>query len=227
VNRYYFLVAVLTVAGCAKPVKSDLISAPVPALQSGWTQRDTRGALTLAAPSDWILSRNHVSTLGLSVQDLQGSLATANQNATSDSQSPAAAPAAPPDTVDDSDLENQNSKSEVLVLYSKNVKPIPGEEMTRMYVKKVSVSGTADAMAKHFAGDMNGTATKISLPIGSAQTWKGDTTTRGGDVISDIGYLIVNGDEAYEFVFETSNHEGNIDQVADSIMQTVRLKPAK
>lgn len=224
---YQFVIAGLFVAGCAKPVKSDLVNAPPPALQSGWVTRETRGALTLAAPGDWILSRSHVSSLGgVNLQDLQGSMANATQNSSSDAPSTTAA-AEPPDAVDSGDLDDQNSNSEVLVLYDKNVKPIPGEVMTRMFVKKTAASGSLDDMAKHFAKDMNGNAIKVNLPIGPAETWKGDTTTRGGDVISDVGYLLINGEEAYEFVFETSNHEANLDEVADPIMQTVRLKPGK
>ena len=213
--------------GCAKPIKSDLVAAPPPKLEAGWISHDTRGALTVAAPDNWILSRSALSQSGLNLQEMPATMAGTSQNSTSESEAAPAAPAtsaAPPDAVDPGDVDAQNSKGVVLELYDKNVKPIPGEVTTRLYVEKDGASGSLEESAKKFAKDFKATPSKVNLPVGPAETFKSEDTSKGGDVVTDVCYVIDNGSESYKFVFETSNHAGNIEHDAPLIMDTVRLK---
>lgn len=218
--RKFVILRLLTAIGCSKPVPSSLVQASAPTLAPGWVHHETSGSLSLAAPDHWILSKSHVGQVGINTQNLERSLNSAVQSSASEEQIAPPTQAKVTDAVDSEDLENQRGNGEVLLLYDSSIKPIPGEVMTRLVVRKEPASGTLEEIINTLRDNLR----PVKLPIGPAAMSTNDDTTRGGDVITDVRYIVVDGSDLYTFLFETSNHEGNVNQEADPIMQTVRLK---
>ncbi|HEY3783335.1 MAG TPA: hypothetical protein VGL56_19820 [Fimbriimonadaceae bacterium] len=213
------LAAALCIGCSKKPVVSLLHSAPAPKLDPGWVTHDSAG-FSIAAPSDWTLSLTKLTIGSIGLQNLDLS----NTPSTSDSAPPTSREL--PEQVDPSDADRQKKEGILLELYNKNVKPIPGEKMTRFYVTSKQSSASLDELAKAVKSEfLAQTITPTDLPIGKVDMITANNQTRGGDTITDIVYVVPNGETVYEVVFETTNHEGPIEQAAPEIMNTLRMKP--
>src|SRR5947209_4279950 len=118
-KKLYFgavCLAALTI-GCKSGPMTTLHSAPEPKVDAGWKTHSVPGEFSLAASDQWTVNLRAVVMSGL--PSLSGTDPVSNV----------------PEEVDPSDAERQKQAGELLVLYFKGAKPIPGEALTRLFVK--------------------------------------------------------------------------------------------
>lgn len=207
--RNFIAIAVLALtAGCKHGPKTVLHSAPLE-LKEGWKNHDTKAGFSIAGPYNWTLNPpSSIPPISLG----------------SDPNQPE--PPEAPDVLSPQEQSRQEANGILLKLYDKNVRPTPGEAPTCMWVKKIDSSGsladTADDVKHGLGSDVE--VTNVNLPIGPATELKKVTKTPGGDELTDIVFVLVNGDDAFKFVFEATNNDEPITTVAQPMMETVRFK---
>lgn len=116
-----------------------------------------------------------------------------------------------------------------LRLYDNSVRALPAETPTQLTVKVTQEGGlNFETEAKNLFNKLNvdkKTQSKVELPVGAAQEFVTETTNRIGDVVHQILYLLVDGENRYVFTFISTNDASTIRQVARPIMETFRPKP--
>ncbi len=108
-----------------------------------------------------------------------------------------------------------------------------GETRTSFDVKRVNHDGpysTADAVADELDA-MRGFGPNdpkvVTLPIGSATRIDAEATTRGGDKLTHIHFVIVDGKSVYSLRFRSTNNPQAIQSVAQDVATTLRIVPSK
>lgn len=116
-----------------------------------------------------------------------------------------------------------------LRLYDNSVRALPAETPTQLTVKVSKEGGlNFESEAKNLFNKLNvdkKTQSKVELPVGSAQEVVTETTNRIGDVVHQILYMLVDGEDRYVFTFIATNDASGIRQVARPMMETFRIKP--
>jgi hypothetical protein len=108
-------------------------------------------------------------------------------------------------------------------------KPIPGEERTRYYVKKVDHNGNwslkmaCDDEVEYFKGWGADKPKLVNLPIGPVYKIAADYKTRGGDEVERIGYITVDGPATYLLRFISTNNPQAVLSIADDVAKTWRI----
>lgn len=211
-TRFLFLcgaVVGVAVLGCKGGPKTTLHAAAPPKLADGWKTHETNAGFSMAGPYNWTL--NPPSALPpISLGSDPG----------------APAPAEPPDVLSPEEEQRREGQGILLELFDKDVRLTPGETPTRLIVKKQDSSGTlaetSEDVKKSLGSDV--VVTNVNLPIGPATKFEKKFKTIGGDELTNIVYLLVNGDSAYRFTFEATNNPEPIQSAAQPMMETVRFK---
>lgn len=126
-------------------------------------------------------------------------------------------------------LDEEYQKAGIsLVLWDKQVRPIPGEERTRFYVKARDANGSlADEAKEMKQGLSDGKTTveqkHVELPIGPAEAFMANTQNQGGDTVTNIVYVMVSGAKAYIVRFISTNSPERITTISNPVMQTFRI----
>src|SRR5205823_6063481 len=194
--------------GCKHTTAAKLQNAPL-TLQPGWKNHESKAGFSMAGPPNWKLmppSAMPAITLGGDATGVE--------------------PVEPPDVISPQEQAVQDSHNVLFKLYDNNVRALPGEAPTAVLVKKVDPSGTLEDTAqdvKHGLGS-DVELTPVSLPIGPAVQLKKLFKTAGGDEVTNLVYVLVNGEDAYKFVFEATNNAEPITSMAKPMMETVRFK---
>ena len=108
-----------------------------------------------------------------------------------------------------------------------------GETRTSLDLKKVAHDGSysmEDAVADEkdsLRGLGAGDPKPIKLPIGNAVKFNAEATTRGGDKVNHIHYVVVDGKNVYVLRFRSTNNPQAIQSVADDVVNTLRIVPGK
>jgi len=122
-------------------------------------------------------------------------------------------------------------KKGYLVWAWQNGRAPAGEERTQMSVKKIPAPGSdLDQIGKEARVGMGGSATnatteKINLPIGPAMKVTTDFQNRIGDQVTEIRYLLLDGNDEYIVRFYAENGKEQIQPISDSVMETLRITP--
>jgi len=201
--------AALAIAGCKHGSAPKYTNAPLK-LPDAWKNHDsTKANFSMAGPPNWkLMPASAMPQISL------GGDATGVE------------PPEPPDVISPAEQERQDKNGVLLKLYDNNVRALPGEAPTAVFVKKIDSSGTLEDTAQDVKHDLGSDTemTPVSLPIGNAVKLKKTTKTVGGDEVTDIVYVLVNGDDAYKFVFEATNNFDSITRDSQPMMETVRFK---
>ncbi|MEQ1824000.1 MAG: hypothetical protein ABL949_15940 [Fimbriimonadaceae bacterium] len=209
-----FLLALvaLIVVGCKG--ESTSLTQSAKATPPGWTDYDRpEYGFSIAAPDNWTL-RNPGMGIDIGSIDL---------NSMGNGEAPKIEE--PKNEVIPADLERQQKKGLGLVLYSKNVKPLPGEELCRIEVKKEDVGAITfkDAMAKgkeSIASDA--TVKEIQLAIGPCAEIRHNDKSIGGDEITRIMYCLADGKYYWTIYLESYNNASEVETVAPELIKTFR-----
>lgn len=118
-----------------------------------------------------------------------------------------------------------------LTLYNQGVRPVVGEPMSRYFVKKKAEMGnlSLDRAAKLTRDELIGedAGTKVTLPIGDAMRFNVREETRDGGVLSQVVYVLVNGNERWTVRFVTREDPSMFKDIHEPVLQTLRIRPAK
>lgn len=199
--------AMLLSGGCKPAVTTKLKHGQTWAEQPGWRNHDTRYGFSIAAPNDW----GYRPVSGIDMSMLSGGMPRTDQ----------------PDQPDPQMEELDLKKGIQLTLYDRAEKPVAGETMTRLYVKKEDTGGTTLVeAAKDVQGRLGKEAkmTAIDTPIGPAAEFKWSNTMSTGDVVYHIEYVVVDDKDLYRIVFEATNNAGPIESAGPPVAQTFRVK---
>jgi hypothetical protein len=205
------LVAVSSIGGCNKGPVTTLKQAPPPQLAPNWKSYDSGHGISMAAPESWGLTKPGALS-GMSFGgDLQSGLSVATQE-----------PALSPEV-----KEEQVKKGILLRLYDRSHRPIPGELIPNVRVKKESTGGmtidkAADQERKKASPDSD---ERVELPVGPAHVFRKATTNIAGDVEHSITYIIVDGTNLYRIIFEATGNDQTIKSVAGPMLETFRVQP--
>ncbi len=205
-----FLLCSLALMGCAKKEVTKLKAAPDPVVQQGWVvHRVDSAGFTLAAPDNWEFPKEGV---GLDAQTLQnlGNPAVGAGMSSGQTSSTAGAD---------------------LFLADRNVRPIPGEPLTSITVKRTVKSGGANLTqeADDFASQYVRVKAKetLDMPIGQIVEIEAVQGTKGGDTYRHIDYVMVNGEDVYTVRFVSAMSLDAIKAIARPVIETFRVhKPA-
>lgn len=214
-----FIALCLLAIGCKKGPVTKLTAAPPAQLPGGWTLHEVaEDGFSIAAPE-------HFRTdPGLDVEMV----------------APSAAQSYGIEPMNDSAIQTMETlkngrdpvaearaKGFALVLYDRNTRVIPGEERTKIQIKKEVTGGStlkdaADEL-KRSLGTVKSRET-LPMPFGNVEEMVSETTTTGGDQVREIYYVIVNDTDVYRIRMNATNQPGAFDSTAREIVATFRDK---
>ena len=228
IRRLPHVLALLALLGCHRAEAPHLKAAAPPALgASGWTAAsDPETGVSIALPPGWrtgVARTFEASSLMSGDTDLAGA------------GGPASAMGA--------ELEKQNAemekaslakmrKDEGIVLHcTDGSKPIPAEEPTRIYVKRIPDAGyatLADAsLAEKQDAHRSMTVSTVDLPVGKASRLVAKGQNRIGDVECHVSYVFLDGPDAYVLRFASTNNPDAILNVEKDVATSFRLSRPK
>lgn len=226
-------VTLLALAACAKPAVH-VIDAPAATLPSGWTvAKDDTGAISVGVASGW--HEGVDTTLGGSGIDMAQGIAGSQSNQSLDPSNPAgqlANPMAADDAEEQAKAKAELKAKGVVIQIIDGSKPIPGEARTRYYVKvdnhdgNVSLDKAVDEEMDFLQGLGASNPVKLALPIGPAYMINADRKTMGGDQLTRISYVVVDGKKSYHLRFVATNNPTSIQQIAADVAKSLRIKPS-
>ena len=112
-----------------------------------------------------------------------------------------------------------------------NGKPTLGEDRTQFAVKKIPNAGVTslDDAALQAKLGMGGDVKKenVTLPIGPAVKLSSDYQDRIGDQRTEIQYVLLDNGDEYILKFFALNGPEQIQPIADSVANTLRIKPKR
>lgn len=112
-------------------------------------------------------------------------------------------------------------------------RPIPGEERTRYYVKRIDHGSNyaLDLATQDEEDFLRGLGadppTPVDLPIGPAMKFTADRKTIAGDESTHISYVVVDGKYSYHLRFAATNNPTAIQSIADDAAKSWRITPSK
>ena len=210
------LILGVTLAGCKKGPQTVLAKAPPPTIPAGWTVHDVAdGGFTIAAPD------NFKTDPGLGMEIVAPTAAESYGFADTERSSELADESEPGKL-----SEAQKAKGYVLILYDRSTRPIPGEERTKIEIKKESSSGTLKETADEVARTLGSGAQRrtVKMPYGDVEEIIVQSRTVGGDEEKEIFYIICNGDDMFKIRMNSTNSPAAFDTIAIPVVETFRLK---
>jgi hypothetical protein len=213
--------------GCSKPAVH-VTAAPSSTLADGWTlATDPQSGVSVGVAPGW---RQGVD---LTTDAMGQASGIANQTSIADPNNPMTQMQNQVNAMnkqeEDQALADLKAKGIVIQVIDGS-RPIPGEERTRYYVKVVDHGGNCsldDAVNDEKEAISGAVVQNIQLPIGKAAKFTSDTKTIGGDEVTRVSYVVVDGHNAYSLRFISTNNPGIIQRVADQVAQTWRIQPTK
>ena len=121
-------------------------------------------------------------------------------------------------------------KKGIIISCIDSSKPIPGEARTQYKVKreKKGPMSLEDATAAAKEGEYGASApTYVEMPIGKVGCLHITNNLKDGGVVTKIIYVVCNGEDIYTIYFITENAPSTIESIADPVMQSLRITPAK
>jgi hypothetical protein len=224
----------IALAGCSKPAVH-VLKASAPNLPSGWTKAvDDTGTVSVGVANGW---HEGVDTpLAGSGLDLAQGIAGSASTPTTDTENPAGQLAnqmAADDAKDQQEGKEALKAKGVVIQIIDASKPIPGEARTRYYVKvdkhdgNILLDGALDEEKEFLRGTGAGDPVKVDLPIGPAYRFDADRKTIGGDELTRISYVVVDGKNSYHLRFVSTNNPTSIQSIAKDVADSWRIKPSQ
>lgn len=222
VKRIAFITLVsIVVFGCNKgPVP--IVKDPGPAqLPPGWTLAESSDkTVSMGIASGWRrggAKSSNMMELGTSGMGTEGMPQNFADQINKEQQA------------DDAAVAAELEKKGIIISCIDSSRPIPGEERTRYNVKreKKGPMKLEDA-AEEAKGDLigEGKPTPVDLPIGKAIRYDATEERKDGGVVTKIVYIVCNGEDVYTISFVTESNASVIQQIAEPVIQTLRIKPA-
>ncbi len=221
----YILPFGLVLAGCNSTPAVHFTAAPLPAPTSSWvTVADEEDGITVNAPGGWKRLKDASSSdvPGMApdegqnnpqVQGLMNDMAKFDQKIGAEEEA------------------NLRKKNVIFTVVDTSAKPIIGEERTRFYIHKKTRDGNAtldDAAADEKEFLTNESAAKdIDLPIGKAKEFHAEVTTKGGDKVNRVSYVMVDGKDSYALRFVSTNNPQGVESIAAEVAKSLRIRPGK
>lgn len=130
---------------------------------------------------------------------------------------------------DDAQVMADLEKQGIIISCIDSSRPIVGEERTRYNVKRekkgpMKLEDAAEEAKGNLIGE--GQPQPVELPIGKAIRYDSTEERKDGGVVSRITYIVCNGEDVYTISFVTESAASVIQQVAEPVIQTLRIKPA-
>jgi|GEM_PF-1523896 len=221
-------------AGCAGPAVH-VTNAPAAKMQGGWNlATDDTGTVSVGVAPGW---HEGVDTaLSGSGIDLAQGIAGSQSGQSLDPDSPGGQLAnqmSAQDQQDQAAAKEALKEKGVVIQIIDSSKPIPGEARTRYYVKvdkhdaNVSLNKAVDEEMDFMHGFGPNDPVKVDLPIGPAYRVDADRKTIGGDQLTHISYVAVDGKNSYHLRFVATNNPSSIQNIAKDVAETWRIKPSK
>jgi len=222
--------------GCHRGPELHVTAAAPAALDGGWTTASSSdNAVSVGIPPGW---KAGVDTPGSGLADMASKLG----GSSADGQPPAdpAFNAQMQDMARQMDEKDKEAEAKALAGLAKKVivinaingsKPTPGEDRTHFYVKVSHGSGSIskdqaiDTEKNHYAYPPK--PTEVKLPIGMALKFSADDALRDGMTLHQISYVVIDGSDYYALRFVTEEDVSAIQQIADQVANTLRIKPSK
>lgn len=130
----------------------------------------------------------------------------------------------------DAEVAAELEKKGIVISCIDGSKPIPGEARTQYTVKRekigpMSMEDAAQAVKGNLTNE--GDPKFVEIPIGKAAYFHITNTMKDGGVVTKIVYVVCNGEDVYTVSFVTENAASTVDSIAEPVIQTLRIKPAK
>ena len=220
--------AALVLVGCKHAVAPALKAAAPPALgASGWTAAsDPETGVSIALPPGWrkgvAKTLDTASLMGGDADLSNAGGAASEMGAELDKQN--------------AEMEKQEfakmRKDEGIVLHcTDGSKPIPAEEPTRLYVKKIPDAGYSTledgAAAEKSDAHRSMKVSIVDLPVGKAARLVAKGQNRIGDVECHVSYVFLDGPDAYILRFASTNAPDAILGIERNVAESFRLSRPK
>lgn len=103
---------------------------------------------------------------------------------------------------------------------------IPGQPRTGLLLKKIAGGGNLESATKTMGQTLMAYDTKepVELPIGPSTEFSLTRTTRGGDRIGMLIYVVSKGKDAYNIIFVSSLDQEGIKRIGKEAIQSLRIK---
>lgn len=103
---------------------------------------------------------------------------------------------------------------------------IPGQPRTGLLLKKIVGGGNLESATKTMGQTLMAYDTKepVELPIGPSTEFSLTRTTRGGDRIGMLIYVVSKGKDAYNIMFVSSLDQEGIKRIGKEAIQSLRIK---
>lgn len=127
------------------------------------------------------------------------------------------------------EMEDLMKKRGFVILAWNGVRPTMGEERPEISVQLVADAPDLglDSAAKRLTEKAPGQVDiqKMTLPIGEAVSVKTRFKTIGGDEVSEIRYIVMDGTDEYVLRLVATNGAEMIEPYAEKVAQSLRIKP--
>ena len=198
-------------------------AAPIALGSSGWTAAsDRESGVSIALPPGW---RVGVAKVVDASSLMGGETAVASVAGQANEMG--------------AELEKQNAeverttlakmrKEENIVLHcTDDSKPLPAEEPTRIYVKRLPNAGYATlddaSLAEKQDAHRSMTVSTVDLPVGKAARLVAKGQNRIGDVECHVSYVFLDGPEVYVLRFASTNNPDAILNIEKDVATSFRL----
>lgn len=130
----------------------------------------------------------------------------------------------------DAEVAAELEKKGIVISCIDGSRPIPGEARNQYMVKRekkgpMSLEDAAKDEKEHLVNE--GEPKYIDLPIGKAAYFHAVEEMKDGGTVTKIAYVICNGEDVYTITFVTEAQASIIEQIAEPVIATLRIKPAK
>src|SRR5579862_135883 len=208
----------IALAGCKSGplTTAKQVSVDVP---TGWTKIDHPAqGISMATPGEWLeYGTKPKEAPGAAADDPSAKIAAMMGQIGQDD----------PETVKET-IKKREDKGIFVYCLNQAVRPISGEERTHFRVEMHEVGGNAQMsdVDDWMKSDLNGkgSMSTVDLPIGKAAKGVGKNTRADGGEITTVDYGLVSGNKEYFISFITEEASNQLEQSADQIMQTFRVK---
>ncbi|MEQ1936464.1 MAG: hypothetical protein ABL962_21635, partial [Fimbriimonadaceae bacterium] len=114
-----------------------------------------------------------------------------------------------------------------LVLYNKNIRPLPGEELCRIEIKKedvgaITAKGALEKGKESLGSDV--IVKELQLAVGPCAQLRQDDKSVGGDEITRIMFCLADGKHYWTIYMQSYNNPSELENVADGLIKTFRVK---
>ncbi len=222
VVRRLLALPLLLLVGCKHPGPPLKAAAPPDLGSSGWTTAfDKESGVSIAIPPGWRMGV--ARTLDASSLMGGGDLGSAGGPA----QEMGAQLMREDAAMEKRELATLREKQGIVLHCTDGSKPIPAEEPTRIYVKKIpkagygnlDEAGVAEQQDQHRSMDKS----IVDLPVGKAVRLVAKGQNRIGDQECHVSYVFLDGADAYALRFASTNAPDAILRIEKDVARTFRL----